>query len=260
MQLLYFPGDFMKSLTMTKAKSSRRTGFTLIELLVVIAIIAILAAILFPVFARARENARRSSCQSNLKQVGLGFMQYTQDYDERYPLRTQFANGTSTPYILWGQAIQPYVKSAQLFACPSNLATALMGNQTTDLPRVVGNYALNHRFNGLAIANVQSVATRIMVGERRSNWDNAGMGWNDWGGSNPQNWDNEGFAGHLGTWNCLFADGHVKALKPTATMSPTNMWGGFDSPPTGCTTGDINCELTDAEALQGLGMLQDRYK
>ena len=60
-------------------------GFTLIELLVVIAIIAILAAILFPVFARARENARRTSCLNNMKQIGLGFMQYTQDYDEKYP-------------------------------------------------------------------------------------------------------------------------------------------------------------------------------
>ena len=63
-----------------------RRGFTLIELLVVIAIISLLAAILFPVFSRARENARRSSCLSNLKQIGLGMMQYTQDYDERYPM------------------------------------------------------------------------------------------------------------------------------------------------------------------------------
>lgn len=66
-------------------KFSSKKGFTLIELLVVIAIIAILAAILFPVFARARENARRASCQSNLKQIGLGILQYAQDYDERYP-------------------------------------------------------------------------------------------------------------------------------------------------------------------------------
>ena len=63
----------------------KKFGFTLIELLVVFAIIAILAAILFPVFARARENARRASCQSNLKQIGLGIMQYTQDYDEKMP-------------------------------------------------------------------------------------------------------------------------------------------------------------------------------
>ena len=68
-----------------------KRGFTLIELLVVIAIISILAAILFPVFARARENARRASCQSNMKQAGLAFMQYTQDYDERLP---QYAKQT----------------------------------------------------------------------------------------------------------------------------------------------------------------------
>jgi prepilin-type N-terminal cleavage/methylation domain-containing protein len=69
-----------------------RKAFTLIELLVVIAIIAILASILFPVFARARENARRTSCLSNLKQIGMGFMQYTQDYDEKYPMSYWIAN------------------------------------------------------------------------------------------------------------------------------------------------------------------------
>ena len=72
-----------------------RVAFTLIELLVVIAIIAILAAILFPVFGRARENARRSSCQSNMKQIGLAFAQYTQDYDERLPLSTDGGSGTN---------------------------------------------------------------------------------------------------------------------------------------------------------------------
>src|SRR5687767_1588685 len=76
---------------------SRKVGFTLIELLVVIAIIAILAAILFPVFARARENARRASCQSNLKQLGLSFAQYTQDFDERYPMGIMNDQGTLHP-------------------------------------------------------------------------------------------------------------------------------------------------------------------
>ncbi len=89
-------------------------AFTLIELLVVIAIIALLAAILFPVFARARENARKSSCLNNLKQIGLGFQQYSQDYDGMTPGSSSTGGNASWPSLL-----MPYVKSEQIFACPS---------------------------------------------------------------------------------------------------------------------------------------------
>jgi prepilin-type N-terminal cleavage/methylation domain-containing protein/prepilin-type processing-associated H-X9-DG protein len=101
-----------------RGEQSRR-GFTLIELLVVIAIIALLAAILFPVFARARENARRASCQSNLKQIGLGFAMYEQDYDTRMPLIA--GSDTPSPDVPygWADALQPYLKSTQIFKCPS---------------------------------------------------------------------------------------------------------------------------------------------
>lgn len=98
----------------------KTSGFTLIELLVVIAIIAILAAILFPVFARARENARRSSCQSNLKQIGLGLLQYNQDYDEKWTPNEdayRFPGGAPSS---WDLVIQPYVKSGQVMVCPSD--------------------------------------------------------------------------------------------------------------------------------------------
>src|ERR1051325_10523224 len=90
-----------------------RGAFTLIELLVVIAIIAILAAILFPVFARARENARKSSCQNNCKQLALGFKQYINDFDERYPLvEVTTASGTTyAPPYGWADALQPYIKN-----------------------------------------------------------------------------------------------------------------------------------------------------
>lgn len=121
-------------------KKQHHKAFTLIELLVVIAIISILTAILFPVFARARENARRSSCMSNLKQIGLGIMQYTQDYDERYPLPThpgvvqnkvgmpgekfeitqnQPQTCSSGRCVSWMDITYPYIKSVQVFACPS---------------------------------------------------------------------------------------------------------------------------------------------
>jgi prepilin-type N-terminal cleavage/methylation domain-containing protein len=112
----------------TKFVTPKRRGFTLIELLVVIAIIAILAAILFPVFAQARAKARQAVCISNVKQLGLGFMMYVQDYDEDFPY---WAWGNSSPIggcsgapcghfeSIWFNAIYPYVKNAGVYACPN---------------------------------------------------------------------------------------------------------------------------------------------
>ena len=112
---------------MTMSVRQSRKAFTLIELLVVIAIIALLAAILFPVFARARENARKSSCANNLKQIGLGLQQYAQDYDETLT-RGWYGpdNGCSdaTQRYKWQDAVFPYVKSEQLYNCPSHSTTA----------------------------------------------------------------------------------------------------------------------------------------
>lgn len=124
-------------------KRLRHKGFTLIELLVVIAIIAILAAILFPVFARARENARRSSCQSNLKQIGLGLVQYSQDYDE------MFLNaGNDGGALIWGDLVQPYIKSIQVMECPSNTVRDFSyrpaAQRTTGYE--VGSYSMNSSY------------------------------------------------------------------------------------------------------------------
>ncbi len=100
----------------------RRTGFTLIELLVVIAIIAILAAILFPVFARAREKARQSSCQSNLKQIGLAFHMYAQDNDETMPMVWTY--NASASQIYFNYQLYPYIMNWQVWICPSRTETS----------------------------------------------------------------------------------------------------------------------------------------
>lgn len=111
---------------------SRDKGFTLIELLVVIAIIGILAAILFPVFARARENARRSSCLSNLRQIGLAMTHYSQDYDETLvPAAVMGDDGNA---VLWARILEPYVKNVQLFNCPSESKVRYVGGSAGAQP------------------------------------------------------------------------------------------------------------------------------
>jgi prepilin-type N-terminal cleavage/methylation domain-containing protein/prepilin-type processing-associated H-X9-DG protein len=189
-------------------------GFTLIELLVVIAIIAILAAILFPVFGRARENARRSSCQSNLKQIGLGIQQYAQDYDEKYVFQSSAtANnlGTLPDYQCWEVAIQPYIKSFQIFVCPSaTLSTGSPPNSASTPFPSVNSYFYSQVLNGRALAAVQNTANIIQVHE----WQTSKVAYlrpqlvsgkyQEW--MNGATYDNNHFDGA----NFLFADGHVK--------------------------------------------------
>ena len=118
--------------------AARNSGFTLIELLVVIAIIAILAAILLPVFARARENARKSSCENNEKQLGVAFIAYTQDYDEKFANGlTSAADGGWVGGAGWACQIYPYVKSGGVYHCPDDPYT----------PPGAGQVALSYTYN-----------------------------------------------------------------------------------------------------------------
>jgi prepilin-type N-terminal cleavage/methylation domain-containing protein/prepilin-type processing-associated H-X9-DG protein len=232
----------------TDRKNSRkwfRKGFTLIELLVVIAIIAILAAILFPVFARARENARRASCMSNLKQIGLGILQYTQDYDEKTPRSWFGTNGDASKPVgdvsdryKWMDAIYPYVKSEQLFSCPSDDFGTDMYSQRKNSPYSFrngykyGSYADNHVYSdnptwsvsGVALAAIEAPSTTVWAADSvplpapstnvfsyEFSWANVGVQPSITVGS-PNRLDKIAER-HLDTTNVLFCDGHVKSLK-----------------------------------------------
>jgi len=140
-----------------------RIGFTLIELLVVIAIIAILAAILFPVFAKVREKARQTSCLSNMKQLGLGFMQYVQDNDELYPNGTF---GPTAPGIGWAGQVYPYIKSAGVYKCPDDSTAPRHSYEVT--VSYAYNEWLAHQYGGtspVSIATLNSPANTVALFE-----------------------------------------------------------------------------------------------
>jgi len=150
-------------------KSRNISGFTLIELLVVIAIIAILAAILFPVFAKVREKARQTSCTSNMKQLGLAFMQYSQDNDEMNPSGV-YVGATSMPIGAgWGGQIYPYVKSSGVYKCPDDSNSTVTDPITTTLVDNPVSYALNINVAGGNVggmaAGQQAPASTVMLCE-----------------------------------------------------------------------------------------------
>ena len=224
--------------------SRPRRGFTLIELLVVIAIIAILAAILFPVFAKAREKARQASCQSNLKQISLAFLQYAQDFDETLPaIRFGDNPGESWPWLVWPGLgdwvsllrgpIQPYMQSQELLRCPSGPDRGVWD------PRV--HYAYNeylYNFNNgfsklSSLSSAPAGVARIsLVIESYASgivcdWDNGGaiadgMGRVRYGCYDPWRANHEGL-------NIAYADGHVKFL-PQAQVRSTKSTNNLQTP------------------------------
>ncbi len=237
-----------------------KRAFTLIELLVVIAIIAILAAILFPVFARARENARRASCQSNLKQISLGVIQYTQDYDELYPptyrnngilwdvqagiVQTDssmpgakfetVAGADSGHFISWMDLTYPYVKSVQIYSCPSSRANAIYsgyGYSTGFGEGIhIGNYNNGNRVGlVLSTAAVQRVAETFMIVEYQSVFNTfanpADIGSFARGSNTALNY---AVAPHMDGGNIAYADGHVKWLNRSRLGQPGSGGGACD--------------------------------
>lgn len=253
----------MKNHTSAKPSQHAYKAFTLIELLVVIAIIAILAAILFPVFARARENARRASCQSNLKQISLAMMQYSQDYDERYC--NYQVGGRSWDYLISPYAgmkvdrESPTQSSAGVFRCPSDtLSRPSSGKPTRSyaIPRTPwaeyvdagrgggpddtrnfgqteGNGHSIDTLGGRSVADFQAPSTTLMIVEcpyvdntfgEVYNASCVGPISNDGPGTNNSRQDaaRPGVPNHFEGWNYAFVDGHVKWLRPRATMVGAN--------------------------------------
>ena len=225
----------MKKSTGTVAPK-RKHGFTLTELLIVIAIIAILAAILFPVFAQAREKARQTSCLSNQKQIGLAVMQYIQDYDESFPLEE------SPDYSMdWTQLVQPYIKNGGtgysankgVFACPSYAVPEQNGHYAVLTNVMIPPTLVQQSVSPLTLAEVTTPADNIMIFEVGANgtaanwsyryspsdawfWDAARVKTygdcdskfgTDWGTCNqyPR-------YRHSGASNFLFIDGHAKSM------------------------------------------------
>ena len=233
---------------------SYRTGFTLIELLVVIAIIAILAAILFPVFAQARERARAVSCLSNTKQLGLAEMMYLQDYDEVFwsnpwpgggiwPGNCQSPGCGGTTF--WSDLLQPYIKNTGIFSCPSNSDTLMpTGNYFPPaIPQGSKNYyRVTYGFGEKgphgdqyvgpwALAQLDKPAQIALLGDAIYAWNYYNCQQDPDKGSNAANqrgsyyftrgildWDFYGKPRHFDGINFVYADGHAKLGKASTSM------------------------------------------
>jgi prepilin-type N-terminal cleavage/methylation domain-containing protein len=228
-------------------RTAHKKGFTLIELLVVIAIISILASILFPVFARARENARRASCLNNMKQIGLGLMQYYQDYDERGPFTFGWDEASGAPnqldtdvsrpagyftirsasvtghYKSWMDYIYPYVKSVQVFVCPSvkpSVGTApvyasygystAFGGYFNDISKYCGGGGCRPNWTPLSLADVQRVSEITMVMDVNTFQSMRATPGYIRGLAISTNGDQKLVSPHLEGGSYVYADGHAK--------------------------------------------------
>jgi prepilin-type processing-associated H-X9-DG protein/prepilin-type N-terminal cleavage/methylation domain-containing protein len=193
-----------------KVAQMRRNGFTLVELLIVAVVIVALAAFVWPAITRkgSYRNAHRSSCQSNLKQIGLGFAQYIQDWDDFSPPISVGNQG-------WAESLQPYLKSELMFQCPS------VNNSTKNFS---SDYFLNARSAGLQKSKINFPEQTIVFGEGSDNSST-----NSHFSELPFEWkssENSPAKRHLGGANYGFVDGHVKWFMPQKLTGRTHPRGG----------------------------------
>jgi prepilin-type processing-associated H-X9-DG protein len=199
--------------------SARRSAFTLIELLVIISIVALLSAMLFPAFARTRENAHRVSCQLHLKELGMAFLQYAQDYDEHLPTRpfpktmgwvyfTSVARFGNTRRVFQTEkgSLYPYVKNTQLYICPSDRLGAISGN----------SYGVSNCMPSAFMADFGSSSLYVLLAEESPNRQGSYSSTDDAYIHATRNFIANR---HFGGSNVLFLDGHVRSMT-TSPMAP----------------------------------------
>jgi prepilin-type processing-associated H-X9-DG protein len=221
----------------------------LIELLVVIAIIAILASILFPVFARARENARRTACLSNSKQIALGIQMYIQDYDDFLPYSIIRTQATPAAYNTWEEALYPYTKSSQLFVCPSDATGGKVPSNGTYRVSYVTNITVLRTSSSIPnsapyhIAKFDNPSQTIGLAETEFAPTGGPGGATNYQAytacfatgtpmtaaqamaTNSVPYTRIAHERHLGTSNYVFIDGHAKAYRLEQTIVPTFLHG-----------------------------------
>jgi prepilin-type N-terminal cleavage/methylation domain-containing protein/prepilin-type processing-associated H-X9-DG protein len=200
---------------------SERRGFTLIELLVVIAVIALLAAILFPVFSRAREKARQSSCASNIKNLGTAVLMYTQDFDETLPLAAYQVPPSDV--LTWHDLTDAYVKNQQIWHCPSSAVkktdgggkiTTHYGYNAPHLTTMASDFSNAGTHHAVVLADVNVPTQTVLLADAKSSVDGSWCG--DDGkyllapsGSDSDCWGRPNWL-HSDGGNVLWLDGHVK--------------------------------------------------